>query len=124
MLTITLSTHFPAQNVQFTQNTADSSMRGDLQVDPSTLGMTLQVPLGAYPGRGLNLPVTVSYASKQWRIQTSLVFPLQSGTYHIRSVAQFAEHSVSGWTSSLDVPSPEYFGVTQPFNPDDGKPLC
>jgi hypothetical protein len=90
-----------AQNIQHTQNTADSSLRGDLQVDPSTLGMSLSIPLGEYSGRsGVNLPVTLSYGSKQWRIETVQGFPGVIA-YHTQSEARYAEHSMSGWTSSL-----------------------
>src|SRR5262249_21293792 len=100
-----------AQNIQHTQNTADRSLRGDLQVDPSTLGMTLSIPLGEYPGRnGVNLPVTLSYGSKQWRIETVQGFPGQVA-YHTQSEARYAEHSMSGWTSSLEPPEIEYLGA-------------
>ncbi|MGH9765890.1 MAG: RHS repeat domain-containing protein, partial [Blastocatellia bacterium] len=110
-------------NFKHTQNTADSSLRGDLQVDPSTLGMTLQIPLGEYPGRnGVNLPVTLSYGSKQWRIDTEQGFPGIS-TYHTQSEARYAEHSISGWTSSLEPPEIQYLGGEQPFN-SLGDPLC
>jgi RHS repeat-associated protein len=112
-----------AQNIQHTQNTADSSLRGDLQVDPSTLGMTLSIPLGEYPGRnGVNLPVTLSYGSKQWRIDTEQGFPGQS-TYHTQSEARYAEHSMSGWTSSLEPPEIQYLGGDQSFS-FNGDTLC
>lgn len=58
-----------AQSAQFTTNTADQSLRGSLQVDPSTLGMSFSLPLANYPGRGLSLPVTLNYSSKLWRMQ-------------------------------------------------------
>src|SRR5205085_6189971 len=65
-----------AQNVKYTEGTADASLRGSAQVDPSTLGMTLQIPLGGYAGRaGLNTPVTLSYSSKLWRVNTNAGFP-------------------------------------------------
>src|SRR5215813_6443536 len=60
-----------AQDVQHTQNTADQSLRSDLQVDPSTLGMSIGIPLRDYPGRGVNLPITLRYSSKVWRIETT-----------------------------------------------------
>ena len=118
-----LSAEVRAQNFQNTENTADSSLRSGLQVDPSTLGLSLQIPLRSYPGRGPNLPVTISYASKQWRIEMLRGFPTFNG-YYTQSTAKYAEHSVSGWTSSLDIPTVEYFGVSQQFDPSDGKPLC
>ncbi len=51
-----LPTTLTAQNVQYTNNTADSNLRGSLQVDPSTLGMSFNLPMGAYGGRGATLP--------------------------------------------------------------------
>jgi len=118
----TLST-LAQDNFKHTQNTADSSLRGAPQVDPSTLGMTLQIPLGEYQGRnGVNLPVTISYGSKQWRIETVEGFPGQS-TYHTQSEARYAEHSMSGWTSSLEPPEIQYLGGEQPFN-SLGDSLC
>ena len=56
-----------AQNVQYTNNKADQALRSDMRIDPSTLGMSLQIPLGAYPGRGISLPLcvgTISMASR------------------------------------------------------------
>ncbi|HMX24700.1 MAG TPA: DUF2380 domain-containing protein [Blastocatellia bacterium] len=112
-----------AQTVQHTQNTADASLRGSLQVDPSTLGMSLQIPLGEYKGRGgLNVPITLSYGSKQWRVETVQGFPGQSA-YHTQSEARYAEHSMSGWTSSLEPPEIEYVGAEQPFD-SFGNSLC
>ncbi len=111
------------QNFQYTQNTADRSLRSDLQVDPSTLGMTIQIPLGEYPGRnGVNLPITLSYSSKQWRMETVEGFPGQAA-YHTQSEARYAEHSMSGWTSSLEPPEIEDISSTQAFN-NFGDPLC
>ena len=109
---------FPAlaQNIQHTQNTADASLRGNLQVDPSTLGMSLQIPLGEYAGRnGLSMPISVSYGSKQWRIETYNSFSNQTGP-HTQSDTMFSQHSDSGWTSSTDVPMIEYLGDSQPFS--------
>jgi hypothetical protein len=112
-----------AQAIQHTQNTADASLRGGLQVDPSTLGMTLQIPLGEYKGRGgLNLPITLSYGSKQWRMEMVQGFPGNSA-YHTQSEARYAEHSMSGWTSSLEPPEIESIGEYQPFD-SFGESLC
>jgi hypothetical protein len=53
-----------AQNIQHTENTADLSLKSDLRVDPSTLGMSISIPLAFYPGRaGHGLPVAISYSS-------------------------------------------------------------
>src|SRR4051812_42284881 len=65
-----------AQNIQYTQNTVDSSLRGEGRVDPSTQGMSIQIPLRAYPGRaGASLPITLHYSSKVWRLKfTSTIY--------------------------------------------------
>jgi len=95
-----------------------------LQVDPSTLGMTIQIPLGEYSGRGgLSIPLTLSYGSKLWRMQTLIGFEAFLG-YQTQSSALFAEHSMSGWTSSLDPPEIEFVGSEQPFNFNSGDALC
>jgi RHS repeat-associated protein len=113
-----------AQNFQHTEKTADSSLRSNLQVDPSTLGMTLQIPLGEYPGRnGNNISITLSYGSKLWRIETVDGFTLQGAGYHTQSQVRYAEHSISGWTSSLELPEIEYVAQIQPFD-GIGSPIC
>jgi RHS repeat-associated protein len=112
-----------AQNVQFTQNNADSALRSNVRVDPSTLGMNIQIPLRAYPGRaGTNLPITLHYSSKVWRIKYLTSFNMYTG-YDTTTEAKYAEHSVAGWTSSLGVPVIEWTGGEQVYDPY-GKPLC
>ena len=44
------------QTAEFTQNS------------PGSNTMTMQVPLRAYPGRGVSLPVSLYYSTKVWRI--------------------------------------------------------
>jgi YD repeat-containing protein len=110
------------QNLQYTTNTADQSLRGGLQVDPSTLGMTFSLTLANYPGRGPGLPVTLNYASKVWRVE--MYNGWQGGiTWHSQSEAKFAEHSVSGWTSSLGVPTVEYDAGSQAYKLE-GQAFC
>jgi hypothetical protein len=58
-----------AQSTQYTTNTADSNLHGSLQVDPSTLGMSFNLPLGAYGGRDATLPISLTYSSKAWRVE-------------------------------------------------------
>jgi YD repeat-containing protein len=119
LLVMAFSAPAVAQNVKYTTNTADQSHRGSSHVNPSTLGMTFSLPLTEYPGRGTGLPVTVSYLSKVWRMdlkRSNLI--LSAGVD-----AKYAEHSTSGWTSSLGVPVIEYTGATQPYK-SDGSPFC
>ena len=105
-----MATSAAAQNIQFTQGNVGSS-----------LDNTLQIPLGAYPGRGASLPVTLSYSSQLWRINH--LKTINYGTYLPITEAVFAEHSTSGWKSSLDIPKIEW-----PKNEDTyyytGKPFC
>jgi hypothetical protein len=53
-----------AQNIKYTDGNVDQSMRGGMNVDPSTLGMSFNVTLGNYPGRGVSMPVTMTFDSK------------------------------------------------------------
>jgi RHS repeat-associated protein len=99
-------------NVQFTNKTVDFGDRGEVKVNPSTLGMEIQIPLSNYPGRaGLNLPVTLSYSSKLWRFEYNFFNPghysssgVPIGDGYTGVVARYAEHSMSGWTTSLGFP--------------------
>ncbi len=50
-----------------TENSDDQTLKSSGRVNPSTLGMELSIPLGSYPGRGVNVPVSISYSSKVWR---------------------------------------------------------
>src|SRR2546423_805121 len=99
-------------NVEFNNKAVDFGDRGDSKVNPSTLGMEIQVPLGNYPGRaGVSLPVTLNYSSKLWRFDYNFYNPGQYtssgnpiGNGYTGVVARYAEHSLSGWTSSLGFP--------------------
>jgi RHS repeat-associated protein len=118
-------TSAPAQNVQHTENKPDQALRSEARVDPSTRGMNLSLPLHAYPGRaGLNLPVGLTYSSKLWRIEFFRHDYSTNGqrTFSILN-AEYAEHSVAGWTSSLDAPRVEFTGARQYYN-SDGHPTC
>ena len=105
---------------QSTENKADQTLRGSGRVNPSTRAMEFDLPLGAYPGRGVNIPITVSYSSKVWRMDYVDQSP---GPFNLTCVgnnaAVFSDHSASGWTSSLDAPFIEYTGV-QPYR-DTGQ---
>src|SRR5574338_700239 len=86
-----------AQTVEFTQNTGGSR------------AMTLEVPLGSYPGRGASLPVSLRYStSSLWRIGFNSTVPLGSSVWRSVAEAIYAEHSTAGWTTSLDVPKVEW----------------
>jgi RHS repeat-associated protein len=101
-----------AQNIQYTKNSTDAKLRSELTINPATLGLEFQLPIAGYPGRaGLNVPITISYSSKVWRIKyqgynpggfSSSGQPLGNG-YTIVS-AEYGEYSHAGWTSSIGVP--------------------
>src|SRR6185369_4393018 len=89
-----------AQTAEFTQNTGGSA------------AVTLDVPLGNYPGRGIKLPITLDYSSRGvWRIGfMKTVLSTVQGIQSQHSVVEaiYAEHSTAGWTTSLDVPKIEW----------------
>src|SRR5215510_14120539 len=82
-----------AQNIEYTKGNTDSALRSNLTVDPSTLGMSIQIPLASYPGRGGELPVTLRYASKQWRL--SFMDTFQTTITKNRNEGKWAEDSVA-----------------------------
>jgi RHS repeat-associated protein len=112
-----------AQNIQHTQNTADLSLRSNSRIDPSTLGMSIEIPMGAYPGRaGTGLPIGLRYSSKVWRMDYAGHDGLNSnGPGWVRPA--YAEHSVAGWTSSLGVPYLEGADMERTFTVT-GTPSC
>lgn len=89
-----------AQTAEFTQGSKNSNT------------LTLEVPLGNYPGRGISLPVTLRYSSQGlWRVGFINSVQVNVWGYNIhRSVAEsiYAEHSTAGWKTSLDVPKIEW----------------
>lgn len=103
-------------NIQYTKNSSDTKQRGELRVNPATRAVEFQISFAAYPGRaGLNLPVTLFYSSKVWRVdyQGYVPGPVQSmgaGPGYIRTIAKYAEKTTAGWTSSLSFPQREFSG--------------
>lgn len=88
-------------NVRFTQGEVNESAT-----------LSLGVPLANYKGRGIDLPVSLSYSSNVWRLEhLSTVYNSYTYNYAFRqSITQalFAERSASGWKSTLDLPTIEY----------------
>lgn len=106
-----------AQTIRYTDNTVDQTMRGSLNVDPSTLGMSFSLGLGNYPGRGVGMPVTLNYSSKVWRLRfmTSIQGP---SSVYTHNMPEFGEHSAAGWTTTVDAPYWEYLPQSYDFNGD------
>lgn len=100
------------QNKQYTDNTPDQTLRGSGRVNASTLAMEFGLSLGGYPGRGINLPINLSYSSKLWEIKYTSMEASDSilGPCYSKVQPVFAEKSASGWTTSLDVPYIEFTG--------------
>ena len=99
------------QNAQFTQGT------------PGTNTMTLQIPLGSMPGRGINLPINLNYNSKVWRLGFLQARYWTANGKNSVAEAIYSEFATAGWATSLDVPVVEW-----PKNPDlywyTGKPYA
>src|SRR5688572_22184517 len=102
------------QNIVFTQGSVGAG-----------LDNTIQLPLPTYPGRGdADVPVNLYYSSRVWRI--SPITTINNNVwikYQTITEAIYAEHSVAGWKTSLDLPIIEW-----PRNDDTyyytGKPYC
>jgi len=105
-----------AQKSQTTENKADSTLKSRARVNPSTLAMEFTLPIGSYPGRSGNaLPIVLNYSSKLWEAKLTKytddrsetgnpLIPYQSiRTSDISMI--FAKNSISGWSSSLQVPA-------------------
>ena len=99
------------QRTAYTQNTADLTLRSTGRVNPSTLGMEMQIPLSGYPGRGGGTSINLSYSSKLWRLDAYFGYQVSGGGF-FRSYnrVQYAEDSASGWTVSTAAPFIEYTG--------------
>jgi RHS repeat-associated protein len=110
------------QDTQNTQNTIDQNMRSSGRVNPSTLGMEFDLPLGSYPGRGISMPLGISYSSKQWRFEDDESIQQPGAPKYVFAVAKYSENAAAGWTSSLSQPYIEYTGQYDRFDLY-GRPL-
>lgn len=80
--------------------------QGDIN-DSAMLSLT--VPLGKLKGRELDLPISLSYSSMVWRIdQLGKIANLDLSATQSVTQAIYAEHSISGWKSTLDLPKIEF----------------
>lgn len=111
---------------EHTENNKDQTLRGSGRVNASTLGMEFDLPLGAYAGRGISIPVSLNYSSKVWRMDSQGRHPVPVSGGDPRCVAvneaRFAEHSAAGWTSSMQEVYVEYTGYDDLYN-GEGFPL-
>jgi len=84
------------ENVRFTQGEVNENAT-----------VSLSVPLFNYKGRGIDLPVSLSYSSSVWNIEYMGKY-LNINTNQDVIQAIFAKNSVAGWKSSLNLPVIEY----------------
>ncbi|MDQ3801221.1 MAG: hypothetical protein M3384_17510, partial [Acidobacteriota bacterium] len=110
------------QTTQDTNNSADQTLRSGGRVNPSSLGMEMDIPLGTYKGRGTSLPLNLTYSSKLWRFDEERTHYLNNGTENVYVIAKYAENSAAGWTTGLSQPYIEYTGETNRFD-QEGRPL-
>lgn len=106
------------QHTQTTKNTVDQTLRSSGRVNPSTLGMEFDLPLGSYKGRGFDLPLGLSYSSKVWKLEEDQ-YDANSAITRVDGI--YSEDSAAGWTSSLAQPHIEYTGMTRLFD-THGRP--
>jgi RHS repeat-associated protein len=116
-----------AQNVQYTNEAVDMGSRGTRRVNPITLGVEFEIPLGRYKGRGgLDVPVNLSYSSKLWAMEFQGYnpgAPPPHGTIEPYTIisANYAEHTVRGWTTTVDLPELDFMPGDRIYNAD-GSP--
>ena len=116
---------------QYTQNKSDQVLRSDIRIDPATHALGIQLPLMVYPQRaGATFPIALSYSSKVWRLEFDDIYePPGAGAPRAQSFADYAEKSVAGWTSTLDVPTIDFtfrlqsYDLTSVNYGQDGGPV-
>jgi RHS repeat-associated protein len=97
-------------NIKFTQGEVNESAT-----------LSLGVPLGNYPGRGLDLPVSLSYSSSVWRLDHINTVKNYNTVYNPQYVTQsvtqaiYSEYSTAGWNSSFDLPKIEFPKTTDTY---------
>jgi RHS repeat-associated protein len=70
--------------------------------------MTFEIPLGSFPGRGIDLPLNLKYNSKVWRIGFLRSRYWTPNGKNSVAEAIYSEFATAGWTTSLDVPVVEW----------------
>lgn len=107
VLVVLLSLYLTAasQNIQRPNATSDFSKRSGLRVDPSTLGLNIEIPLGNYPGRaGTDTPVVLNYSSKLYQIKFKQG-PGEKDFYSIWAEPTWSDNAMAGWTTNLGLPT-------------------
>jgi len=111
---LALSSAALGQNVQYTNEAVDMGIRSTRRVNPTTLGLEFEIPLGRYKGRnGLDVPVNLSYSSKLWVVEFQGYnpgAPPPHSTFDPYTIvtANYAQHTVRGWTTTVDMPELDF----------------
>ncbi len=108
------------QTIKYTQGNTDGALRSNLEVDPSTLGLSIQIPLNEYAQRGGSLPITLRHSSKLWRIRFKDTFKTGVNPVKARVEGKWGEGTMSGWTASWDIPKVDAL-PDNPRGPYDGS---
>lgn len=90
------------ENIQFSQGKVEEGMNN-----------SINIPLMSYKGRGISLPIALSYSSNVWRIDhinTVVNYGQQSMTQTI-----YSEYATAGWKTSLDIPVIEFPKYTDAY---------
>lgn len=98
------------QNVMPSDYKADQVLKSNARVNPTSRAMEFSLPIGGYKGRGSNgLPISFSYSSKVWQMETFWGGPFQfmSG---IKTAVRplYAKRTAAGWSSNLGSPRVEF----------------
>lgn len=115
-----------AQNVQYPENTVDKSFRSAARIDPVTLGMNFEIPLGTYVGRnGTTVPINMVYSSKLWKMDYQSFYQeinggVPTGVEYSIVAASYAEDSGAGWRGSFQFPS--FVQTTVDYYDNNGDP--
>jgi RHS repeat-associated protein len=89
--------------------------------------MSLSVPLTNYPGRGLDLPISLNYSANVWNIEhlgTVQFTPPDQSCCMKTSVAEaiYSKNAAAGWKSSLSLPVIEFPSWGTSYD-NNGKPM-
>lgn len=70
--------------------------------------MNFKVPLGSLPGRGVNIPLSLNYNSKVWRLGFMQTIYWTANGKNSVAEAIYSEYATAGWTTTLNIPIVEW----------------
>jgi RHS repeat-associated protein len=98
------------ENIQFTQGSVNNGAN-----------MSVNIPLTSYKGRGIDLPISVSFTSSGLWSMDHLAKVSQWGYSQSITEVSYSKYGTSGWRSSLDLPVIEWPKFTDAYS-WQGKP--